>query len=327
MTSATTERSDPREQPRKPSLPGDGVRTIRTRLRGLSGGSLLASWVISIGAHALLLAIMFKIAWYGAITEPQEEVPVALTELLGDTDRGRLSISTAPTPELSPDITESPLIEPRHSEALSGTGVVEEMTGSGSGDLDVIGIGTGGADFSGAMGSGQGPSFFGVGNEKARGATRIVYVVDRSGSMIDTFDLVREELVRSVSRLSMTQKFHVLFFNAGEPLENPPRKLVSAREVTKKELFEFIRTVRPEGSTNPTRAMEKAFLQDPEIIFFLTDGAFHKTLLDHLRAWNRDRRVKIFTIAYVDPEGSELLEQIAREHGGEFRYVSGREAP
>lgn len=326
MTSATTERSDPREQPRKPSSSGDGVRTIRSRFRDLSGGSLLASWGISIGVHALLLAIMFKLAWYGAVGDPKEDLPMALTELLGEADRGRLSFSTAPTPDLSP-VTESLPIEPRHSAELSGTGVVERMTGSGSGDLDVIGIGTGGADFSGATGGGQGPSFFGVGNEKARGATRIVYVVDRSGSMIDTFDLVREELVRSVSRLSMTQKFHVLFFNAGEPLENPPRKLVSAREVTKKELFEFIRTVRPEGSTNPTRAMEKAFLHDPEIIFFLTDGAFHKTLLDHLRAWNRDRRVKIFTIAYVDPEGSELLEQIAREHGGEFRYVSGREAP
>ena len=174
---------------------------------------------------------------------------------------------------------------------------------------------------------GPGPEFFGAGGSSARGARRIVYVVDRSGSMLDTFEYVAEELKRSISALRRSQKFHVIFYNSGKPLEAPPGRLVSAIQAQKDRFFAFLADVMPAGGTDPIPAMGRALSNEPDLIYFLSDGQFEATLLDKLDAWNKERRTQIFTIAYVDRTGAELLERIAREHGGEFKFVSEDDLP
>ena len=175
-------------------------------------------------------------------------------------------------------------------------------------------------------GGGDAPEFFGLGSS-ARGARRIVYVVDRSGSMLTTFADVRVELKRSVSALRRSQKFHVIFFNAGQPLQMPPGRPVSAITARKQDLFNYLKNVEPQGSTKPAPAMWAAFRAEPDVIYFLTDGDFDRSLLSKLDRWNRDRQVKIFTIAYFDQTGAALLEEIAREHRGEFRFVTEHDLP
>ena len=86
-------------------------------------------------------------------------------------------------------------------------------------------------------------------------------------------------------------------------------------------------TVSPEGSTHPEKAMRKAILAQPDMIYFLTDGEFHPSLLEKLDKWNHNRLVRIYTIAFFDQVGKELLERIAREHGGEFKFVSENDMP
>jgi hypothetical protein len=167
----------------------------------------------------------------------------------------------------------------------------------------------------------QGPRFFGQGGGESL-ATRIVYVVDRSGSMINTFDALVRELERSIGELNVRQSFHVVFFSERTPIENPPRKLVPAIKANKKQAFDFLRTIVPEGRTDPAEAMQRAFDLKPEIIFFLTDGEFSPDLLEKLDKWNKNRQVKIYTYAYVYQPGKALLERIAREHGGKYKFIS-----
>lgn len=324
-------------------------RHLRAKYQPVTGRSLLTAWTISLGLHGFLLILMFKLAWLSAVPQRDEALPIALTDIAGDPTGDPVDFSSRP--DLARSALDAPAdaaqFEPRayvDVQAATGTGRGGAGTGSGSGDggegvggmtggsgIDVVGIGTGGADFGNVGGRGgsgaPGPELFKSGGGKARGVTSVVYVVDRSGSMIDTFDRVKQELKTSIGKLQMSQKFHVVFFSAGDPLENPPKRLISARAGQKQEFFEFLDTVRPEGSTNPTQAMERAFQCQPEMIFFLTDGAFHKSLIERLRVLNRDHKVRIFTIAYVDPVGAELLETIARENGGEFKFVSDRELP
>jgi secreted protein with Ig-like and vWFA domain len=194
--------------------------------------------------------------------------------------------------------------------------------------LEIIGIGTGSSDFDKygfrVSSATAGPKFFGLGTE-ARGARKIVYVVDRSGSMLNTFHGVVRELTESIGRLRRTQKFHVIFFNAGMPLENPPRRLVSAIQAHKRDLFRFLGGITPQGQTDPKLAMQRAFAVKPDMIYFLTDGDFDRDLLSVLEKLNPDRRVRIFTIAYANPWGAETLERIAREHNGKYRFVSEEE--
>jgi hypothetical protein len=177
------------------------------------------------------------------------------------------------------------------------------------------------------MDRGDGAEFFGLGGS-ARGTRRVVYVVDRSGSMIDSFTFVQAELKRSVSALRRSQKFHVIFFNAGPPLENPPGRLVSAFKAHKQQLFEFTDSVIPRGDTKPERALERALSMEPDLVYLLSDGIdFRPSLLEALDTWNKNRRTRIFTIAYLDQTGSEMLERIAREHNGEFKFVSEDDLP
>jgi hypothetical protein len=292
----------------------------------LSGGRVLASWVFSVIAHAILFLVMLLTPWLANIVEEQRPAPVANIQVVGDPEE--VSYATFISPELRPESPGSPeadpAIEPRQFDRLS------DLTRRPDDDLQIVGIGTGGGDFSqfGLRGGGEsGPTFFGAGGAKAQGARRIVYVVDKSGSMTDTFAFVREELHRSITALRRSQKFHVIFFSSGSPVENPPHRPVSAIEAQKREFFSFLAGVTPGGSTHPEQSMRRAFESEPDIIFFLTDGEFDPGLVQKLDGWNRGRRVRIFTIAYFNPHGAELLKTIAREHRGEFRFVTENDLP
>ncbi|MFQ5412991.1 MAG: VWA domain-containing protein [Phycisphaerae bacterium] len=289
----------------------------------LAGWTVVLTWGASILTHVGLFALMFSAPWL-TVWSVEEPAAQARAELVGDPDAPRWS--DAPIPDLSSAaaVTDRTEIQytPRRSDVLSDLPHMQRP------ELSVIGIGVGGGDFSKlglTVGSGSGPDFFGLGRS-ARGARRIVFVVDRSGSMAGTFELVRDELKRSVSALRRNQKFHVIFFSEGA-VENPPRRLVGAIKEQRDKLFAFVDDIMPQGGTHPETAMRRAFAVEPDLIYFLTDGQFDDSLLVKLARWNKQRRVRIFTIAYFNPEGAELLEQIAREHDGEFKYVTDDDIP
>jgi hypothetical protein len=290
----------------------------------LSGRALLLAWLISVALHAGSLAVMFLVVFPFTAREPGD-LPLARLDVIGPVD------ATPYLPPPHPDLAD-PTAKPDPLEVRIAPDKVDrlsELSLAKKPELSIIGIGAGGGDFSEyglTAGSGSGPEFFGLGSS-ARGARRIVYVVDRSGSMLDTFVHVQEELKRSINELRRSQKFHVIFFNTGEPLENPPKRPIAAIKAQKKKFFAFLDNVFPEGSTHPERAMRRALGTEPDLIYFLTDGEFHPSLLPKLDNWNKDRRVRIFTIAFFDQAGAELLERIAREHGGDFKFVTEDDVP
>ncbi len=290
----------------------------------LTGKGVAASWVISIGLHIFGLGIMVMLV-FPFSPRNTADLPISNSEILTELPPTAFANSTEPT--LTDQRTlEQPtkkFFDPKPTDSLS------ELTMTRKPDLAILGIGVSGSessDFGLAVGGASGPQFFGLGGS-AKGARNIVYVVDRSGSMIDTFVYVQRELKRSISALRRSQKFHVIYFNAGEPLENTPRKLVSAITAQKQSFYKFTDQVFPEGSTHPERAMQRALSLEPDLIYFLTDGEFDPQLIPKLDGWNRGRHTKIFTIAFVDAAGADLLDTIAREHGGKFRFVSENDLP
>lgn len=292
----------------------------------LSGRAVLASWLISIVVHVVFFVGMFVLVFPFTGSADEVDRPVPHAEIVGPVE------ATAFVPSQDPDLAETPptpdrtdlRIPPRPRSLPAG------LTAKPKPELTIIGIGAGGGDFSEyglTVGGGPGPEFFGLGST-ARGARRLVYVVDRSGSMIDTFKYVQAELQRSISALRRSQKFHVIFFNSGPPLESPPKRLVSAIDAHKEQFFRFLDTVAPRGGTRPEGAMNRALAMEPDLVYLLSDGVdFQPSLLPRLEEWNEDRRARIYTIAYLDPTGGELLEQIAREHDGEFRFFSEDDLP
>ncbi len=292
----------------------------------LSGRAVLAAWVVSVAMHASLFFVMLVLVFPYAPGDQEPDVPATHAEIVGSVEAA--SYTPSPLPDLTkhvevPDPQQARLV-PKEIPELS------ELTTMKKPELSIIGIGAGGGDFDQyrlPMDIGAGTEFFGLGSS-AHGARKIVYVVDRSGSMIDSFIYVQAELKRSIQALRRSQKFHVILFNSGPPLESPPKRLVSAIEAHKRQLIEFLETVLPRGDTKPERAMCRALSLKPDLIYLLSDGIdFQPTLLRRLDEWNKDRRARIYTIAYLDQTGSELLERIAREHNGEFKFVTEDDLP
>ena len=199
----------------------------------------------------------------------------------------------------------------------------------------VIGLGgaagTGGKNWFVAGGGGARSSFFGLGGG---GITHhVVYVIDRSGSMHDTFDFVRKEMVNSIGRLRPVQDFHAIFFNIGPPLENTPRRLVPATRENKEDVAHFLDKVIAQGRTDPVPALNQAFevlaranSKPGKVVYLLTDGDFpnNKQVLTALARKNVKKEVRINTYLYEyrGPLAVEIMERIAKENRGEYKYVS-----
>jgi len=153
---------------------------------------------------------------------------------------------------------------------------------------------------------------------------RVVYLVDRSGSMTDSLDYVKFELKKRLLELDEAVSFHVIFYSSGPPVEMPTRRLVPATERNKRLASDFIDEVIAQGGTDPSRAFERAFAAGPEVVYFLTDGEFDKAVVDQVRRLNADGKVAVHTIQflYTGEATERLLKQIARENGGRYKFVT-----
>jgi len=163
------------------------------------------------------------------------------------------------------------------------------------------------------------PVYFGI---EAKGARKVVYIVDKSGSMTDSIVYVNRELKRSLRALDVDAAFHVLFFSSGPPAELPFRKLVHATEENKRAAFKFIDGIMARGETDPSDALSRAFALKPDAVFLLTDGEFDKAIVRSVRELNKDGKVRVYTIAFVYKQGEKTLQAIAADNGGAYRFVA-----
>jgi len=187
--------------------------------------------------------------------------------------------------------------------------------------LKVIGVGGGGNVLGGWEGLGQGRGFFGAGGEEEV-AHKIVYVVDRSGSMTDSIDYVKFELKRSIGELGEETEFHVIFYSSGPPVEMPTRRLVPATERNKQLAFEFIDSIIAQGETDPSKALDRAFAVGPELVYLLTDGEFDKAIVDRVDRLNGGDEITVHTIGFLYRIGEKVLKQIAEQNNGNYKFVS-----
>lgn len=175
-----------------------------------------------------------------------------------------------------------------------------------------------GGSTAGGGGRGDAPSFMGV---TGRGS-RVVYVIDCSGSMStgNRFAHARYELKQSIRALPRDGEFFVIFFDH-ESHPMPAQALVRATPATIDRYSKWIDEQRPLGGTDPTEAMKYAIGLAPDTIFLMSDGIFAESAATEIRAANR-RNISICTIAFHDPSGGPLLERIARENEGTYRFVA-----
>lgn len=297
----------------------------------LSGRAVMSAWIFSILVHTVLFGILLVVVFPFGDHNAKDNQPTVFTQIIGSVDA--VNYTPSPAQDIKPLQATQPTTrfrpQPQDFSELS------ELTTFKKPTLSVIGIGASGGGHNAtrfAIDLGVTANFFGLGGS-VRGGKKIVYVVDRSGSMEESFKYVKEELKRSISALRRSQKFHVIFFNDNIPLENPPKKLLSAIGTNKAKFFLFLETVLPNGRTDPTEAMKLALSLKPDILYFISDGELFSIdrikseFLSKLNLWNKDHYTRIFTLAYLDSEGKKILETIARQHNGEYKYISEYDLP
>ncbi|MBX3443958.1 MAG: VWA domain-containing protein [Planctomyces sp.] len=188
-------------------------------------------------------------------------------------------------------------------------------------------LGTGGGE-GGGDGEGSG-GFFGL----SEPGDSIVYVVDCSRSMNHPhpgpaktrMGRVKLELLKSISGLAPEQKFYILFFNH-RPFPMPSSQLVNASEASKAKYLNWMAQARADGDTEPSQALQMAVRLKPDIIYFLTDGDFRRTVVRDVSDANTGN-VTIHTIGFGDNRGEPLLKAIAEQSGGKYQFIPPDEIP
>jgi hypothetical protein len=230
----------------------------------------------------------------------------AQTTAADQTGRGDPS-NEQPAPPISLSITALETATAAPPEAGTGLGLAGSGDGGGSG----LGLG-GGGDL----------AFFGV---KGKG-NKVIYVVDCSGSMSGPpFMRACQELLQSISQLKSRQSFYIVFFSeTSYPMyyPNPPETgLVRATDANKTKATQWVQSFGYSGGTDPTDALVRSLGMKPDTIFLLTDGAFTPTAVDAIRQHNPGKKVTINTISFLNRFGEPLLQQIANENNGTYRFV------
>ena len=244
-----------------------------------------------------------------------------------------------------PDLDESPVDakwdnRSSLSTALAGETPVDANTMIGVGPNAVVPSGIGGPTGPARaprLGLGDGVSFADIPGRPVNGEPlkRVAYVCDATGTMLGLkFELLKQQLVKSIDALKPVQSFNVIFFRGGStdgewamPLRNA---LLPATPANKAAATKFLSGTSVLGNgTNPLPALRQAFAQRPQVVYFLTDGEFNNfasydDVVAEVAKMNAGGAVQVNTILLMsdDAQAEAALRKIATAHRGTFKKVS-----
>ena len=164
----------------------------------------------------------------------------------------------------------------------------------------------------------EGVSFFGT----ASRGNKFVFIIDKSYSMSgNRLAAAKEELCGTLKGLKPTDKFMIYFFSDGAQAM-PSRAMLPGTPQNIKWATNWVRGRSVDGGTNPTQALSWCFNLRPDTVWLLTDGQFADgPALDAIAAGNRQLKARINTLAFHDKAGADILQRIARENDGTYRFV------
>ena len=285
------------------------------------------AWVVSTGVHLIIIIVLAIITTSVADnTQLSLEIESDQTESFFDTPQALLDAST-----WEQELTKPTLNNQQHVPELLLNDLPETTTESLQ---DVMGAdpfaGSGSSTrmLTRSDASHPNSSFFGI---QAAG-NRIIYVVDRSGSMWGSrWRDARAELIQSIEQLNSDQEFYVYLFSRKcitMPAYAGRGNMVPATRQNIEKAKEWLMKQKPDGHTYPLSAVQRALRMEPHTIFLLTDGNFQdgtgRFLIDRALArqhTSQADKLVVNTIAFHCDVGLEMLRQIAVANSGTFRHV------
>jgi len=161
----------------------------------------------------------------------------------------------------------------------------------------------------------------------------MIFVIDRSGSMITDLPQLQMELNKTVRMLKPQQRFSLVLFTSGEPREFTPGRLVAADTENKNRFFEYVQSLEAAGRTDPMPALKRAFAlakSAPKTqytaICLLSDGVFPDAdaVTAYVSQATRETNIHVFTYLYgpQNKDAEMMMKTIAHEGKGGYNFVA-----
>lgn len=231
----------------------------------------------------------------------------------------------------------APIVEVPVQDAVQPTDVsFDATTDLGSfestepGAIDTLGGAGQGVGAGDLLGGGGGTSFFGI---ESRGR-RFMYVVDVSGSMAtqNRLGILKRELIQSVDALGAHASYYIIAYSdRSYPMSEKFSWVKASDENRKLSVFTWIRRLDSSGGTEPVKGFEIAFGKfkpRPDVIYFMTDAQDVSGLATVVASLNnRGRKTKVHCIAFGDSGAADVMREIARDSGGQYKFVPSEITP
>jgi len=163
---------------------------------------------------------------------------------------------------------------------------------------------------------------------------RVAFLVDASGSAIDTLPQVIDWLNQRVQSLGPTQSFTVVFFRAGEAVEAPPVGLKRATAAKKLRVNDWLEDQRtklvPQGKSDLGAALRHVRPYHPDALYVLCDGNVSidgdddpsATLATRAAALLNEPAPRVHTVQFFYRRGAKSLRSLAEHFGGQYTFVA-----
>lgn|GEM_PF-2904101 len=166
---------------------------------------------------------------------------------------------------------------------------------------------------------------------------RIVFLVDTSGSLVDSLPQMLAWLRKAVLTVGEDEQFAIIFFKAGKAIEpDTPGMNTPSRE-----LLAQLRTgwlnpeaipLLPTGRSDPSAALKQAMSYKPTDIYLLSDESFARSAGDTTRDQAiaavthviDDSGIKVHGVQFFYRDDASVLEALANRYGGTFEFVGER---
>ncbi|MEM8782940.1 MAG: FHA domain-containing protein [Planctomycetota bacterium] len=167
---------------------------------------------------------------------------------------------------------------------------------------------------------------------------RVAFLVDISGTMVDSMPQLRAHLADAIDRLEPDTAFTILLFRQGQAVELPPTGLrlasASARSQAIRWLDGDLRqgagAIQLGGRSDPTRALRTALSYDATDLVILSDNALGKRakpnggdlgLVDLMDALDGRPNLRLHAVQFNYADERQLLRQLTDRFEGNYEFV------
>lgn len=171
----------------------------------------------------------------------------------------------------------------------------------------------------------------------------VIFVCDGTGSMMwgNRRDILKNELKHEIGRMRPIQSFNIIFYQEKDESHAYlafQSKLVSANLGNQSAVEDWLTKALFCADPDPRLALDEAFRESPQLIYFLTGGTFsfrghgpsNDDMLKYFEQKNAEHKVHVNTVLFLqnlqnkealDDVGT-LLTTIAQKNGGTYKFFT-----